>query len=225
MVGHGVWILMALSIANGSAALAEQARSINQAVPEIAALEPELESLYRDLHEHPELAFHEQRTAATLADRLRALGYEVTTQVGGTGLVAILRNGSGPVVMLRTELDALPIEEKTGLPFASKAKGLDSEGKVVPVSHSCGHDLHMTGWLGAAAIMARRRTRWHGTLMLVGQPAEEISRGAAAMLADGLFTRFQRPDFAISMHDEPSLPSGMIVFILDSFARLQIRLM
>jgi len=212
MVRRGVWILMALSIASKSAALAEQPRSINEAVPEIAALEPELESLYRDLHEHPELAFHEQRTAATLADRLRTLGYEVTTQVGGTGLVAIMRNGSGPVVMLRTELDALPIEEKTGLPFASKEKGLAAEGKMVPVAHSCGHDLHMTGWLGAATIMARRRTRWHGTLMLVGQPAEEIVRGAAAMLADGLFTRFQKPDFAISMHDEPSLPSGKIGF-------------
>src|ERR1700738_953417 len=212
MVGHCVWILLALSIANGSAALAQQAPGINQAVPEIAALEPELESLYRDLHEHPELAFHEQRTAATLADRLRALGFEVTTQVGGTGLVAIMRNGPGPVVMLRTELDALPIEEKTGLPFASKAKGTDSEGKVVPVAHACGHDLHMTGWYGAAMIMARRRTGWHGTLMLVGQPAEEISRGAAAMLADGLFTRVHKPDFAISMHDEPSLPSGKVGF-------------
>jgi len=212
MVGQCVWILMALSIANGSAAIAEQAGSINQAVPEVAALEPELESLYRDLHEHPELAFHEQRTAAALADRLRALSFEVTTQVGGTGIVAILRNGSGPVVMLRTELDALPVEEKTGLPFASKAKGLDSEGKLVPVAHACGHDLHMTGWYGAATIMARRRTRWHGTLMLVGQPAEEITRGAAAMLADGLFTRFQKPDFAISMHDEPSLPSGKVGF-------------
>jgi hippurate hydrolase len=203
---------MALSIANSSAALAEQARGINQAVPEIAALEPELESLYRDLHEHPELAFHEQRTAAELADRLRALGFEITTQVGGTGLVAILRNGSGPVVMLRTELDALPIEEKTGLPFASKAKGLDSEGKVVSVAHACGHDLHMAGWYGTAKIMARRRDKWHGTLMLVGQPAEKITRGAAAMLADGLFTRFQKPDFAISMHDEPSLPSGKVGF-------------
>jgi hippurate hydrolase len=212
MVGHVAWILLALSIANGSAALAEQTRGINQAVPEIAALEPELESLYRDLHEHPELAFHEERTAAALADRLRVLGFEVTTQVGGTGLVAILRNGSGPVVMLRTELDALPIEEKTGLPFASKAKGLNSEGKEVPVAHACGHDLHMTGWYGTAKIMAHRRNKWHGTLMLVGQPAEEITRGAAAMLADGLFTRFPKPDFAISMHDEPSLPSGKVGF-------------
>jgi amidohydrolase len=212
MVGPVAWILMALSIANGSAALAEQTRGINQAVPEIAALEPELESLYRELHEHPELAFHEERTAAALADRLRVLGFEVTTQVGGTGLVAILRNGSGPVVMLRTELDALPIEEKTGLPFASKAKGLNSEGKEVPVAHACGHDLHMTGWYGTAKIMAHRRNKWHGTLMLVGQPAEEITRGAAAMLADGLFTRFPKPDFAISMHDEPSLPSGKVGF-------------
>ncbi len=212
MVGRCVWIMIALGIANCSAARAQQAPDINQAVPEIAALEPELESLYRDLHEHPELAFHEQRTAATLADRLKALGFEVTTQVGGTGLVAIMRNGPGPVVMLRTELDALPIEEKTGLPFASKAKATDSEGKLVPVAHACGHDLHMAGWFGTASIMARRRDKWHGTLMLVGQPAEEITRGAAAMLADGLFTRFQKPDFAISMHDEPSLPSGKVGF-------------
>lgn len=212
MVGHGVWILITLSIANGTAALMGQAGSINQTVPEIAALEPELESFYRDLHEHPELAFHEQRTAAALADRLRALGFEVTTEVGGTGVVAILRNGSGPVVMLRTELDALPVEEKTGLTFASSVKSLDSEGKAVPVAHACGHDLHMTGWYGTAKIMAQRRNKWHGTLMLVGQPAEEIARGAAAMLADGLFTRFQKPDFAISMHDEPSLPSGKVGF-------------
>jgi amidohydrolase len=211
MIGRCVCILMVLSLANGNAALAG-AQGVTQAVPEIAALEPELEGLYRDLHEHPELAFHEDRTAAALAERLRALGFEVTTGVGHTGLVAILRNGSGPVVMLRTELDALPIEEKTGLPFASKSKGLDSEGKEVPVSHACGHDLHMTGWYGTAKIMARRRSTWHGTLMLIGQPAEEVFRGAAAMLADGLFTRFPKPDFAISMHDEPSLPSGKVGF-------------
>jgi hippurate hydrolase len=207
MVGRWICILMVLSLASGNAALAGA-----QAAPEIAALEPELERLYKDLHEHPELAFHEERTASTLAERLRALGFEVTTGVGQTGLVAILRNGSGPVVMLRTELDALPIEEKTGLPFASKSKGLDSEGKEVPVSHACGHDLHMTGWYGTAKIMARRRSTWHGTLMLIGQPAEEVFRGAAAMLADGLFTRFPKPDFAISMHDEPSLPSGKVGF-------------
>src|SRR6476646_4629939 len=211
MVSRCIWILVALSLATSNTAPADGAQRV-QTVPEIETLEPQLEGLYRDLHEHPELAFHEERTASVLAERLKALGFEVTTGVGQTGLVAILRNGSGPVVMLRTELDALPIEEKTGLPFASKAKGIDSEGKEVPVSHACGHDLHMAGWYGAAKIMARRRNGWHGTLMLVGQPAEEVFRGAAAMLADGLFTRFPKPDFAVSMHDEPSLPSGQIGF-------------
>jgi len=179
-------------------------------VPEVAALEPELEAMYRDLHAHPELAFHEERTAAALAERARALGFEVTTGIGRTGLVAILRNGPGPVVMLRTELDALPIEEKTGLPFASTAQGLGPGGETVPVSHACGHDLHMTGWYGAARIMVQRKALWHGTLMLVGQPAEETNGGAEAMMADGLFTRFARPDYALSMHDEPSLPSGVV---------------
>ncbi len=182
------------------------------AVPEVTALEPELAALYRDLHEHPELAFHEERTAETLAKRVKELGFEVTTGVGGTGLVAIMRNGRGAVAMLRTELDALPIEEKTGLPFASKATTRNASGMLVPVAHACGHDLHMTGWYGAAKIMAQRRGAWHGTLMLVGQPAEETSRGASAMLADGLFTRFPKPDYAISMHDEPSLPSGQVGF-------------
>ena len=173
-------------------------------MPEVAALEPQLEALYRDLHEHTELAFHEERTAETLAKRVKELGFEVTTGVGKTGLVAIMRNGPGPVVMLRTELDALPIEEKTGLPFASKVSTRNAAGMVVPVAHACGHDLHMTGWYGAAKIMAQWRSAWHGTLMLVGQPGEEISSGASAMLADGLFTRFPKPDYAISMHDEPS---------------------
>ncbi|MDE2220203.1 MAG: amidohydrolase [Gammaproteobacteria bacterium] len=179
-------------------------------VPEVAPLLPELEALYRDLHEHPELGFQEQRTAAELAARVRALGYEVTTGVGKTGLVALLRNGPGPTVMLRTELDALPIEEQTGLPFASRATATNAAGAVVPVAHACGHDLHMTAWYGTAKLMAQRRERWRGTLMLVGQPAEEIGDGAAAMLADGLFTRFPKPDFAIGVHDEPTLPSGVV---------------
>jgi hippurate hydrolase len=211
MISRCRWMLVILILAIGNSAPADDAQRV-QAVPEIEGLVPELEGLYRDLHEHPELAFHEERTASALAERLRALGFEVTTGVGKTGLVALLRNGSGPVVMLRTELDALPIEEKTGLPFASKSKGVDSDGNAVSVSHACGHDLHMSAWYGAAKIMARRRNSWHGTLMLIGQPAEEVFRGAAAMLADGLFTRFPKPDFAISMHDEPSLPSGTVGF-------------
>ena len=178
----------------------------------VDAIYPDVEKLYIDLHRNPELAFHEQRTAATLAARVKALGYEVTTGVGGTGVVAILKNGPGPVVMLRTELDALPIEEKTGLPFASTAKSKNDAGEVVPVGHMCGHDLHMSAWVGAAELMAKNRARWRGTLMLVGQPAEETISGAAAMLRDGLFTRFPKPDYALGMHVEHGLPAGVVGF-------------
>jgi len=176
----------------------------------IDALYPELAALYQDLHRNPELAFQEARTAATLAARLRSLGYDVATGVGGTGIVALLRNGSGPTAMLRTELDALPVEEKTGAPFASKATTKNAAGLAVPVMHACGHDLHMTAWIGTAAWMASHRQMWKGTLMLVGQPAEETVSGAAAMLKDGLFTRFPKPDFALSLHDDDTLPAGTI---------------
>jgi len=178
----------------------------------VDAIYPDIEKLYMDLHRNPELAFHEQRTAAELAQRVKALGFEVTTGVGGTGVVAILKNGAGPVVMLRTELDALPIEEKTGLPFASTVKTKNDAGELVPVSHMCGHDLHMSAWVGTAQLMAQNKGLWHGTLMLVGQPAEEIVSGATAMLRDGLFTRFPKPDFALGVHDEMSLPAGVIGF-------------
>lgn len=179
---------------------------------EINAIYPDIEKLYTDLHRNPELAFHEQRTAAMLAARVQASGYEVTTGVGGTGLVAILKSGPGPVVMLRTELDALPIEEKTGLPFASTVKTKNDAGELIPVSHMCGHDIHMAAWAGTAELMARNRDRWHGTLMLVGQPAEEIVSGAVAMIRDGLFTRFPKPDYALGVHDESSLPAGVFGF-------------
>jgi amidohydrolase len=181
-------------------------------VAQVDAIYPDIEKLYIDLHRNPELAFHEQRTAATLAARVKALGYAVTTGVGGTGVVAILKNGQGPVVMLRTELDALPIEEKTGLPFASTVKTKNDAGEVVPVAHMCGHDLHMSAWVGTAELMANNRARWHGTLMLVGQPAEEIVSGAAAMIRDGLFTRFPKPEYALGVHVESSLPAGVIGF-------------
>jgi amidohydrolase len=179
---------------------------------QVDAIYPDIEKLYIDLHRNPELAFHEQRTAATLAARVKALGYEVTTGVGGFGVVAILKNGPGPIVMLRTELDALPIEEKTGLPFASTVKTTSDAGEIVPVAHMCGHDIHMSAWVGAAELMAKNRERWHGTLMLVGQPAEEIVAGATAMLRDGLFTRFPKPDYALGMHVEHALPAGVIGF-------------
>ncbi len=168
------------------------------------------QTLYEDFHRHPELSSHETRTAALLAERLRTLGYEVTEHVGGTGVVGILKNGPGPTVMLRTELDALPVEEQTGLPYASKVRVKDDSGREVGVMHACGHDVHMAALWGAASIMARTRDTWHGTLMLIGQPAEETVHGADGMIADGLFTRFPKPDVGVALHDTNSLPAGMV---------------
>jgi len=177
---------------------------------EVDAIYPDLEKLYVDLHSHPELGFEERRTSGVLAERVKALGFDVTTGVGQTGIVAILRNGPGPTVMMRTELDALPVQEHTGLPFASTVAVKNEAGQTIPVMHACGHDLHMTAWAGTARLMAEHRDRWHGTLIMVGQPAEEGGRGAAAMLKDGLFTRFPRPDFALSLHDDDTMPAGTI---------------
>lgn len=171
---------------------------------------PEAHSFYLELHEHPELSGHEVHTASALATRLRAAGYDVTEQVGNTGVVAILKNGAGPTIMLRTELDALPVEEKTGLPYASKVHALDDSGRDVPVMHACGHDLHMAALLGTAEVMARTRDRWHGTLLLIGQPAEETIAGAEGMIQAGLFTRFPKPDVAVALHVGNGLPAGMI---------------
>ena len=204
--------LLATALLCAAAAAAQTADTAGIGATQVDAIYPDIEKLYIDLHKNPELAFHEQRTAATLAARVKALGYDVTTGVGGTGVVAILKNGKGPVVMLRTELDALPMEEKTGLPFASTVKTKNDAGESIPVAHMCGHDLHMSAWVGTAELMAQNRGRWHGTLMLVGQPAEEIVSGASAMIRDGLFTRFEKPDYALGLHDEPSLPAGVVGF-------------
>jgi len=178
---------------------------------------PAVETLYQELHRNPELGFNEHQTAANLAKRAKALGYEVTTGVGGTGIVAILRNGPGPTVMLRTELDALPVQEKTSLAFASKVTTKNAAGDTVPVAHACGHDLHMSAWFGTAKLMADNRKAWSGTLMLIGQPSEETVAGAAAMLKDGLFQRFPKPDYALSMHDDASGPSGTIMYHAGAF--------
>jgi amidohydrolase len=166
-------------------------------------------ALYLDVHQNPELSAHETQTAAKLASRLRSAGYDVTEHVGGTGVVAILKNGPGPTIMLRTELDALPVEEQTGLPYASKVRAKDDAGRDVPVMHACGHDLHMAAILGTAEIMARSKNTWHGTLMLIGQPAEETIGGAEGMIRDGLFTRFPKPDVAVALHVGNELPAGM----------------
>jgi len=177
---------------------------------EIDAAYPQSETLYLDLHRHPELSMHEQHTAAKLAAALRELHFEVTEHVGGTGIVGVLRNGKGPAVLLRTELDALPVEENTGLPFASVDSTTDAAGHEVAVMHACGHDIHMAAWTATARVMASTRDRWRGTLILIGQPAEEDGDGATDMVQDGLFTRFPKPDYALAVHDDSRYPAGLI---------------
>jgi amidohydrolase len=204
--------LAPVGIALGALTLAraEGAGSSAAGSAEVAAVYPQAYALYVDLHQHPELSGAEVQTAAKLAAQLRALGYTVTEHVGGTGIVAILKNGPGRTVMLRTELDALPVEEKTGLPFASKVHTRDSAGRDVAVGHMCGHDLHMSALVATAAIMAHSRDTWHGTLMLIGQPAEETIGGASAMIRDGIFTRFPRPDALLALHVGNELPAGTV---------------
>ena len=177
---------------------------------EVDGVYSQAHDLYVDLHQNPELSAHETKTASKLAARLRNLDYEVTEHVGGTGVVAILRNGAGRTVMLRAELDALPVEEKTGLPYASKVHAKDDAGYDVSVMHACGHDLHMAALVGTAAIMAHSRDTWHGTLMLVGQPAEETIGGAKGMIDDGLFTRFPKPSVGVTLHVGNDLPAGQV---------------
>lgn len=176
----------------------------------IPALLPDLEALYQDLHAHPELSFAEHRTAAIMAARLEALGYEVTTGVGGTGVVAVMDNGAGPTVLLRADIDALPVKEATGLPYASTVTATNDAGEQVPVAHACGHDLHATWLIGTATIFAAHRDRWAGRLLVVVQPAEEIGTGADAMVDDGLHERFGTPVVALGQHVVPS-PAGTVL--------------
>ena len=178
---------------------------------------PSLTETYKHLHRNPELSGHEEQTAAFVAGELRKLGYTVTEHVGkyedGTqalGVVAVMENGAGPRLLMRTELDALPVEEKTGLDYASHVKTINAQGQQVSVMHACGHDLHMTVLLGAARELAERKSEWHGTLMLIGQPAEETVGGAQAMLADHMYERFGRPDFVLSEHDTNDVAAGSI---------------
>jgi amidohydrolase len=182
----------------------------------IAAPASELDALlghYRHLHENPELSLQERNTAAYLAEQLNATDFEVTTGVGGHGLVATLRNGAGPVILFRADMDALPVEEQTGLPYSSTVRAINMTGDDVPVMHACGHDIHMTVLLGIARQMAADRDRWNGTLMLIAQPAEEIGAGARAMLEDGLYERFPVPDYNLAFHVSPDLPAGRIGYV------------
>jgi len=204
-----------------------QALSCDPAWRNLDGMLPDLEVLYKDVHSHPELSMQETRTAGLAADRLRAAGYEVTTGVGKTGVVGLLRNGEGPTVMLRADMDALPVQEATGLSYASKATATDREGKTVPVSHMCGHDMHVTWLAGATKLMAEAKTSWRGRLMAVFQPAEETGEGAQAMIDDGLFKRFPKPDVILGQHVMVG-PSGTLAgragAITSAADSLQIRL-
>ena len=208
---HRLLSVAVLSL-TAAAVVAQTPASGAPALRELDRIYPDLDALYMDLHRSPELSKQEAKTAAKMAARLKALGFEVTSGVGGHGVVGILRNGSGPTVMLRTDLDGLPVEEKTGVPYASKATAVNAAGETVRVMHACGHDIHMTSWIGAATLLAGAKDRWRGTLMMVGQPAEEGGAGALTMLKDGLFTRFPKPDFAFGIHDNADAPSGKVLW-------------
>ncbi len=186
-------------------------RADSPAAVDGAALD-DLVTLYRHLHSHPELSFHEEATSAKIAEELRKTGAEVTTGIGGFGIIAILRNGNGPTVLVRTDLDALPVIEETGVPYASKVRTKLADGKDVGVMHACGHDIHMTCLVGTARWLAANRDRWAGTVDLIGQPAEEMVSGAKAMLKDGLYTRFPKPDYALALHVWNDLATGMVAY-------------
>ena len=171
---------------------------------------PQLMTLYRDLHANPELSMQEVRTPAKLAAEMRKLGFEVTEHVGKTGVVAVMKNGPGKTLLIRADMDALPVKEQTGLPFASKARGTTLDGVETAIMHACGHDTHITTWLATARRMAAVKDQWSGTLMMVLQPGEELGLGAKAMLDDGLYTRFPKPDVLLAFHDSASLPAGVI---------------
>ncbi len=197
-----------------------------QPIENIAESElPSLLAVYKDIHSHPELSAHEERTSAIIAKELRAAGCEVTDHFGkydkpnlkGYGVIGLMKNGEGPKVLVRTDMDALPVEEKTGLPYASKVTTKDDEGKDVHVMHACGHDAHMAAFIGTVRALQRLKDQWHGTIMFVGQPAEETLNGARALLKGGLYDRFGKPDFALGYHDNAYLETGKIA-VCEGFA-------
>lgn len=173
---------------------------------------PDLVRLYQELHAQPELSLQEEKTAARLAHQMRQLGWEVTERVGGYGVVAVLKNGRGPVILVRTDMDALPIVEQTGLPYASKVRTRDRLGQEVGVMHACGHDVHMACWVGTAQVLTALKGEWSGTLLFVAQPAEEIVAGARRMLEEGLYRRFPKPDYALALHCDAHLPVGTVAY-------------
>jgi amidohydrolase len=203
--------LLASALGFGAALTALAAPALADPISDqVRADMPGLMEMYRDFHSHPELSMQETRSAGILAAEARKAGFEVTTGVGKTGVVAVLKNGPGPVLLLRADMDGLPVIEQTGLPFASTVRGTSLAGVESGVMHACGHDTHMTTWVETARRMAAMKGQWSGTLVMVAQPAEETGAGAKAMLDDGLYTRFPKPGFAIAFHDSASLPAGVI---------------
>jgi hippurate hydrolase len=201
-------MLVCLAAASGRGQSAAPARELVRS--RVAQEYPSLFELYKHLHSHPELSFQETQSAARVAKELRKAGCEVATGVGRGGVVGVLRNGDGPTVLLRADMDALPVKEQTGLPYASTVTARDAQGNEVPVMHACGHDIHMTWLVGAARVLAQLKDQWHGTLVFIGQPAEEADGGALGMLKDGLFKRFPRPDFCLALHDDAELAAGTV---------------
>jgi len=197
-------VLAVLSFASAMPAAAQDVRTA------VKGDLPELMTLYRDLHANPELSQQEFKTAAKLAARAKAMGFTVTEKVGGTGVVAVMKNGPGPVLMIRADMDGLPVIEQTGLPFASKARATTADGVESGVMHACGHDTHMTTWVETAKLLSSMKDKWSGTLVMILQPAEETGKGARMMLEDKLFERFPKPDYALAFHDAASFEAGKI---------------
>ena len=192
-------------------ALCAPAQQLDEQISELVAAELDsLVGVYQQLHSHPELSFHENETAKRLVAQLAELGFAVTAGVGGHGLVGVLENGQGPTVLVRTDLDALPVTEKTGLPYASTVRTQDELDRDVGVMHACGHDIHMSSFLGAATVLVKLKNEWAGTLVMIGQPAEERGAGARAMLEEGLFERFPRPDYCLALHVDAALEAGRV---------------
>jgi len=191
-------------------AVAGSAHAADTLTSAAAADTPYLTALYTHLHSNPELSFQETATAARMATEAKAAGFTVTSGVGQKGVVAVMVNGPGPVLLIRTDMDGLPVKEETGLPYASTATGKASDGSLTPVMHACGHDIHMSVWVGVARAMAKSRAQWSGTLVMIAQPAEELIGGAEAMLKDGLYSRFPKPQFALALHDDNRIPAGKL---------------
>ncbi len=202
--------LFATTLLLGISSLAQPTNADRQIAAFVDKTLPELVTFYKDLHASPEVSFMEKNTSAKIAAQLRQSGFAVTENLGGYGVVGVLRNGNGPTVLVRTDLDALPVPEQTGLPYASKVKMLDDAGNEVPVMHACGHDLHMTVFTGVARTLTQFKDNWKGTVVLIGQPAEERSGGAIAMLQEGLYKKFPRPDYALALHTNANIAAGKV---------------